>query len=254
MSTLIFDADDTLWENNIYFERAFDQFVDFLDHSHLTPPQIRDVLNEIELVNAKIHGYGSINFGRNLQQAYQHLVQREIGLAVGEPPATRGYPPSVFALLPRLLERSGPGETGSITALYTVLAEGDDLADPVADAARAALDGHIVLSRKLAESGHFPAIDVLASVSRVMTDIAQKPHLGLAQQVREVMSTYRESSDLIELGAYVAGSSPRIDRALKCRPGLLSFLRQDPAERFTLEQALEQLQKALSQNREAPRA
>ncbi len=175
------------------------------------------------------------------------MAQREIGLAAGEPPTSKGYPPSVFAALPRLVERAGndAGE-GSITALYTVLAEGDDLSDPVADAARAALDGHIVLSRKLANSGHFPAIDVLGSVSRVMSDVAAKPHRELAQQTREVMAAYKESADLIEVGAYAAGSNPRVDRALRCIHQVNAFLRQSPDEHYTLPGTLEQLARALS--------
>src|SRR5205814_6183448 len=127
------------------------------------------------------------------------MAQREIGLAAGEPPTSRGYPPSVFAMLPRLVERAGTDSgPGSITAFYTVLAEGDDLTDPVVDAARAALDGHLVLSRKLAEQGHFPAIDVLSSVSRVMTDVVDARHLALSRAARDMLSAYRESQDLIE--------------------------------------------------------
>jgi flagellum-specific ATP synthase len=175
------------------------------------------------------------------------MAQREIGLAAGEPPTSRGYPPSVFAMLPRLLERAGnDAGAGSITALYTVLAEGDDLTDPVADAARAALDGHIVLSRKLANGGHFPAIDVLASVSRVMTDVADPQHLALARRAREALATYRESADLVEVGAYNAGSNPRLDRALRCVPALNAFLRQDPDERVPLDETLVRLQAALA--------
>ncbi len=174
------------------------------------------------------------------------MAQREIGLAAGEPPTSKGYPPSVFAALPRLVERAGnDAGTGSITALYTVLAEGDDMADPVADAARAALDGHIVLSRKLAESGHFPAIDVLASVSRVMTDVVDAGHRDLARQARETLSAYREAADLIEVGAYAAGSNPKVDRALKCIHALNGLLRQGPDDRFTLSQTLESLRKVL---------
>jgi flagellum-specific ATP synthase len=175
------------------------------------------------------------------------MAQREIGLAAGEPPTSRGYPPSVFALLPRLVERAGnDGGTGSVTALYTVLAEGDDLSDPVVDAARAALDGHIVLSRKLANGGHFPAIDVLASVSRVMTDIVPVEHRELAMTARELLATYRDSADLIEVGAYVAGSNPRVDRAIRCRDALTAFLRQKGAEKPSLAEALVVLKKAVS--------
>jgi flagellum-specific ATP synthase len=175
------------------------------------------------------------------------MAQREIGLAAGEPPTSRGYPPSVFALLPRLVERAGndAGE-GSITALYTVLAEGDDLSDPVVDAARAALDGHIVLSRKLANGGHFPAIDVLASVSRVMTDVVSAEHRDLAMTARELLASYRDSADLIEVGAYVAGSNPRVDRAIRCREPLTAFLRQKGTERPSLADALTVLKKAVA--------
>jgi flagellum-specific ATP synthase len=187
-------------------------------------------------------------------------AQREIGLAAGEPPTSKGYPPSVFSLLPQLVERAGTDAgAGSITAMYTVLAEGDDLADPVVDAARAALDGHIVLSRKLAESGHFPAVDLLASVSRVMTDVTSVPHRELAQQAREVLATYRDAKDLVELGAYAAGSNPRIDRALRLLGPLQAFCRQGPAEPVALDQTLEQLRRvlagaALPAGREPPRA
>jgi flagellum-specific ATP synthase len=175
------------------------------------------------------------------------MAQREIGLSAGEPPTTKGYPPSVFAMLPKLVERAGnDAGNGSITALYTVLAEGDDLADPVADAARAALDGHIVLSRKLAESGHFPAIDILASVSRVMSDVVDQAHGALARQVRQTLSAYREAADLIEVGAYAAGSNPKVDQALQCIGAVQAFLRQSPQERFTMAQALEQLKVALT--------
>ena len=174
------------------------------------------------------------------------MAQREIGLAAGEPPTSRGYPPSVFAALPRLVERAGndAGE-GSITAMYTVLAEGDDLSDPVTDAARAALDGHVVLSRKLANSGHFPAVDVLASVSRVMSDVVSPDHRRLAMEAREVLATYRESADLIEVGAYVAGSNPRVDRALKSVHAVNALFRQEPGQRFTLESTLQGLRRAL---------
>lgn len=175
------------------------------------------------------------------------MAQREIGLAAGEPPTSRGYPPSVFALLPKLVERAGNDSgPGSITALYTVLAEGDDLTDPVADAARASLDGHIVLSRKLANAGHYPAVDVLGSVSRVMSDIASPTHRDLARSAREALATYRDSADLIEVGAYVAGSNPRVDRALRCINELNAFLRQDPEERFSLEDTLAQLERVLA--------
>lgn len=174
------------------------------------------------------------------------MAQREIGLAAGEPPTSKGYPPSVFAALPRLVERAGnDAGKGSITALYTVLAEGDDLADPVVDAARAALDGHLVLSRKLASAGHFPAIDVLASVSRVMTDVVGLTHRKVAGAAREVLSAYREAADLIEVGAYVNGSNPRVDHALKCVGPLNAFLKQAPDAPVGFVDALTQLEKVV---------
>jgi flagellum-specific ATP synthase len=170
------------------------------------------------------------------------MAQREIGLAAGEPPTSKGYPPSVFAMLPRLVERAGNAAgKGSITAFYTCLAEGDDTADPVVDCARAALDGHFVLSRRLAESGHFPAIDPLASVSRVMSDVVGKEHVMLARSAREALATYRESADLIEVGAYVAGSNPRVDRAIALRQPLNAFLRQDAGDNFPFAQTVDGL-------------
>lgn len=174
------------------------------------------------------------------------MAQREIGLAAGEPPTSKGYPPSVFAMMPRLVERAGNDEgEGSITALYTVLAEGDDLTDPVVDAAKAILDGHVVLSRKLAGAGHFPAIDVLQSVSRVMSDVTSPAHLALAHAAREVLATYRESADLVEVGAYVQGTNPKLDHALTCISALNGFLRQGPDERFPLSTTLELLTRAV---------
>jgi flagellum-specific ATP synthase len=175
------------------------------------------------------------------------MAQREIGLAAGEPPTSKGYPPSVFAALPRLVERAGNDEgQGSITAFYTVLAEGDDLSDPVVDAARAALDGHLVLSRKLATSGHFPAIDVLASVSRSMNDVVGAPHKALALHARDLLAAYREAADLIDVGAYAPGSNPRVDRAIRAIAGLNAFLRQGPDEHPTLDVSLAALQRALA--------
>jgi len=155
------------------------------------------------------------------------LAQREIGLAIGEPPTTRGYTPSVFALLPRLLERAGRSSQGSITALYTVLVEGDDMNEPVADAVRSILDGHIVLSRKLASEGHYPAIDVLESVSRVMVDVAPRDLLESARRVLADLAVYRENEDLINIGAYKSGSNLRIDRAIAKRDALSGLLRQN---------------------------
>lgn len=169
-------------------------------------------------------------------------AQREIGLAIGEPPTTRGYTPSVLAVLPQLLERAGSSEQGSITGLYTVLVDGDDMNEPVADAARSILDGHFVLRRELAVRGHYPAIDVLDSVSRVMSEITSDTHRRAAQAARELLATYRAAEDLIQLGAYVAGSNPGVDRAIQRYPLLLSFLRQAPDERVPWEATLAQLQ------------
>ena len=170
-------------------------------------------------------------------------AQREIGLAIGEPPATKGYPPSVFAKLAQLVERAGNGDkgSGSITAFYTVLAEGDDHNDPIADAARATLDGHLVLSREMAEAGLYPAIDVESSVSRVMHDIAGPDHQQAALRFRQLYSTYRQNRDLVAVGAYQHGSDPRIDEAIACHPRLLEFMRQSNTSAVTLEQSLAEL-------------
>lgn len=156
------------------------------------------------------------------------MAQREIALAVGEPPATKGYPPSVFARLPALVERAGNGSEnqGSITAFYTVLTEGDDLQDPIADAARAILDGHVVLSRQLADSGHYPAIDIEASISRVMPQVVSEEHLMQARRVRQVYSTYQQNKDLITLGAYTRGTDPRVDLAINAEPAINALLQQ----------------------------
>jgi len=156
-------------------------------------------------------------------------AQREIGLAIGEAPATKGYPPSVFAKLPQLVERAGNGDSGSgsITAFYTVLSEGDDQQDPIADSARAILDGHIVLTRRYAEAGHYPAIDIEASISRVMHEIVPPEHAAMARQFKQALSTYQQNRDLIAIGAYRAGTDPRIDAAISAHPAILEFLRQD---------------------------
>jgi len=180
------------------------------------------------------------------------LAQREIGLAVGEPPATRGYPPSVFALLPRLLERAGTTpHRGSVTALYTVLVEGDDMNDPVGDTARAILDGHVVLSRDLAAANHFPAIDVLASVSRMAGDLLSAREQAAAAQVRELLATYRDARDLVAIGAYVRGSDPRVDRALDAREAISDFLRQGRDVRSTRAETMRGLLSFLSSGRPA---
>ncbi len=165
------------------------------------------------------------------------MAQREVGLAIGEPTTTRGYTPSVFALLPKLLERSGTSEAGTITALYTVLVDGDDLNEPVADAVRSILDGHIVLSRRLAAANQYPAIDVLASVSRVMPDVVSEQHFRAASNLRDLMSTYREAEDLINIGAYVAGSNPRVDLAIARYEPIRAFLRQGIYEVSTFAEA-----------------
>jgi len=176
-------------------------------------------------------------------------AQREIALAIGEAPATKGYPPSVFARLPQLVERAGNGATGSgsITAFYTVLTEGDDQQDPIADAARAILDGHIVLSRRIAESGHYPAVDVEASISRAMHEISSGPHLAAARQFRQALSTYQQHRDLIAIGAYQRGSDPRVDQALTLWPRMQRFLQQDMRERVDLAASLAALNETLSE-------
>jgi len=166
------------------------------------------------------------------------LAQREIGLAVGEPPTTRGYTPSVFAMLPRLFERAGPAPLGTITGFYTVLVEGGDLDEPVADAVRGLLDGHIVMSREMAQLGHFPAIDVLASVSRLINEITSDSHKKHQVALREILSVYRQAKDLIDIGAYQSGSNPRIDRAISKHEMIQAFLRQSTEEKVPLEEVL----------------
>ena len=165
------------------------------------------------------------------------MAQREIGLSVGEPPATRGYPPSTFALLPRLLERAGTSATGSITGIYTVLVDGDDHNEPIADAARSILDGHVVLDRDLATAGHFPSIDVLGSVSRVASRVTTREQRGLATHVRRLMAARREAQDLVDVGAYVPGSNPLTDAAIGARYDIDGFLRQDVDDRTSLDDA-----------------
>ena len=181
-------------------------------------------------------------------------AHREIALAIDEPPATKGYPPSVFAKLPHLVERAGNADHGggSITAFYTVLAEGDDTNDPIADAARGVLDGHIILSRSLAESGHFPAIDVEASISRVMPDIIDAGHLHMARDLRRLYSLYQQNRDLISVGAYQPGSDPRIDKAIEKNPAILDFLQQDMNESVDIKRSLQELALLLGVNRSVP--
>ncbi|MCT4595580.1 MAG: flagellar protein export ATPase FliI [Anaeromicrobium sp.] len=169
------------------------------------------------------------------------MAQREVGLAVGEPPVTRGYTPSVFAALPKLLERSGNSSDGSITALYTVLVDGDDLNEPITDTVRGILDGHIVLSRKLANQNHYPAIDILGSVSRVMPNIAKEDHKNSANKLRNTLATYKEAEDLINIGAYVPGSDPKIDYSIKMIDKINEFLRQGIDEKINFEESMKQL-------------
>lgn len=181
-------------------------------------------------------------------------AQREVALAIGEPPATRGYPPSVFAKLPQLVERAGNGAgSGSITGIYTVLAEGDDQQDPIADCARAILDGHIVLSRDIAETGQYPAIDIEASISRVMSEVVSEEHRRSALRFKQIYSTYRKNRDLISVGAYARGSDPRIDEAIEYWPRLLRFLQQDRHEQVDLTAGLKQLADVLADGGPAKR-
>ncbi len=173
------------------------------------------------------------------------MAQREVGLAIGEPPTTKGYTPSVFALLPKLLERAGNAKKGSITGMYTVLVEGDDMRDPIADTVRSILDGHIVLSRRLASAGHYPAIDVLESISRVMPSITSVEHRQAVQRVFELMAAYREAEDLINIGAYVKGSNPKIDEALLNMPKIKAFLQQSSEEYADYNESINRILKLL---------
>ncbi len=174
------------------------------------------------------------------------MAQRELGLAIGEPPALRGYTPSVFALLPKIMERSGTSDRGAITAFYTVLVESDDMNEPITDTARSVLDGHIVLSRDLAAENHYPAIDVLGSVSRVMSSIASDDHKVLAGMLRETLATYRDARDLINIGAYVNGSNPQIDRSIRLVPGITAYLKQRPEEHSEFTDSVQGLRMVVS--------
>jgi len=158
------------------------------------------------------------------------MAQRQVGLAAGEPPATKGYPPSVFAMLPKLLERAGQGQAGSITGFYTVLVEGDDITEPISDAVRGIIDGHVWLARSLANKGHYPAISLLESVSRIMPDVVDKEHLAAARRVQRLMAIYSEVEDLVNIGAYVPGSSEEVDLAIQCQPFIQQFLQQQVTE------------------------
>ena len=166
------------------------------------------------------------------------MAQREIGLASGEPPVSRGYPPSVYAEMPKLLERAGNSDRGSITGLYSVLVDGDDFNEPITDTARGVLDGHIVLSRAMAQKNHYPAIDILGSISRVMSSIAGKEHKDVAGELKHVLATYREAEDLINIGAYKAGSNHEIDFAIEKIESVNDFLKQSTEEKFTYEEAV----------------
>lgn len=169
------------------------------------------------------------------------MAQREIGLAAGEPPSQKGYTPSVFAIMPKIFERAGSFRKGTITGFFTVLVEGDDQNEPIADAVRSILDGHIVLSRELGAAGHYPAIDVLASVSRVASHVAKPPQLKAAQKLREALSAYRNAEDLIQLGAYASGSNPKLDASIRSREQILGFLRQDADEKAPIDRTLNSL-------------
>ena len=169
------------------------------------------------------------------------MAQREVGLAIGEPPVTKGYTPSVFAVLPKLLERAGNSSKGSITGLYTVLVDGDDMNEPIADAVRGILDGHIVLSRNLANKNHYPAIDILASVSRVMPNIVDKEHIDIVGRIKDLMATYRDSEDLINIGAYIKGTNKKVDMAIEKIEIINEFLRQGIHDRLTFDEVVELL-------------
>lgn len=169
------------------------------------------------------------------------MAQREVGLAIGEPPATKGYTPSVFAMLPRLMERAGMSDKGSITAFYTVLVDGDDFNEPIADAVRSILDGHIVLSRALAAKNHYPSIDVLNSLSRLMSEVADSEHKKLASYGRDILATYKDSEDLINIGAYVKGSNQKVDLAIKYIDSVNNFLKQSVNEHNTFDETIKRL-------------
>ncbi len=173
------------------------------------------------------------------------MAQREVGLAIGEPPTTKGYPPSVYSLLPKLLERAGTSAVGSITGFYAVLIEADDLNDPIGDAVRSIVDGHVALSRDMASRGQYPPVDVLESVSRSMLEVSSGRHAELAAEMRQVLSTYRDAADLVNIGAYAEGSNPEIDRALRLIPGIRKFMRQTLDEKSPFEEIEERMAAAL---------
>ena len=171
------------------------------------------------------------------------MAQREIGLAAGEPPSQKGYTPSVFALLPKIFERSGHFKKGSITGFFTVLVEGDDFNEPICDAVRGILDGHFILSRELGASGHYPAIDIRNSISRLTSRVASPEQIGQIQKLREAMALYHDSHDLIQLGAYVSGTNPKLDATIRCRPEIMNFLKQNSHDFCQLPETLERLEK-----------
>jgi len=177
-------------------------------------------------------------------------AQRDVGLAAGEPPVRRGYPPSVFSMLPRLLERAGQASRGAITAIYTVLVEGDDLSEPIADEVRGLLDGHIVLERELAARGHYPAVDVLRSLSRVMNDVTSEPHQRAARALRELHAAHESKKDLIALGAYTPGKDPLTDRALAAMPEVLKLLRQEGDDASDFEETAARVQSLAARHAE----
>ena len=179
------------------------------------------------------------------------MAQREIGLATGEPPVARGYTPSIYAEFPKLLERSGNFENGSITGVYTVLVEGDDTNEPVADTVRGILDGHIVLTRKLANEGHFPAIDIGASISRLMTSIVSKEHQDAASGIRNILSIYMQNEDLVSIGAYKAGTNPKLDYAISKINQVNDFLMQKVDEKFTYEEIIAEMERILAKPKDA---
>jgi flagellum-specific ATP synthase len=170
------------------------------------------------------------------------MAQREIGLATGEPPSTKGYTPSVFAMIPRLMERTGTSERGSITGIYTVLVEGSDMDEPIADTSRSILDGHMVLVRDLAAKNHYPPIDIPHSVSRLMSEIALPEHKAAAGKLREVLARYNEAEDLINIGAYVKGSNPKIDDAIEKIDGVNEFLKQGTDEKYDYDEIVAKLE------------
>ncbi|GAB4072512.1 flagellar protein export ATPase FliI [Barrientosiimonas marina] len=174
------------------------------------------------------------------------MAQREIGLATGEPPTTKGYTPSVFSTLPKLLERTGTSSQGSITAFYTVLVDGDDMNEPIADSVRGILDGHFILDRNLAEQGQFPAISILQSISRVMTSIVTKEHLDAAQQIKELIAAYEENRELIQIGAYKRGTNQAIDRAITYHPKIQAYLKQGTDDYYAMDESISQMQTLLN--------